>query len=322
MAERSGTRRKATLAATNHDGLLDRFRAWLGRIFGARRASDRVGPYTLHEKIGEGGMGVVYRATHTELGETVAIKLLAPGRDNRVHRERFEREADLTRRLAHPNTVAVYGQGYAPSGVPFYAMEYVDGVDLEALIERDGPQDPRRVADLLAQVAGALADAHALGFVHRDVKPSNVMLRERAGGSDVAMLLDFGLARELGAQGSHDPDLGRVVGTPLYLPPEAILSPEVVDARSDLYALGALGYFLLTGEPPFSGATVAEVCSHHVHTAPPSPSRRAACFVPRALEALILGCLAKSPKDRPASAARLRLELVELAAHGDKRAAA
>jgi len=322
MADRSGIRRKATLAATSRVGALGRFGAWARRLFGSRPAADRVGPYQLHEQIGEGGMGVVFRATHTELGSTVAIKLLAPGRDNRERRERFEHESELTSRLAHPNTVAVYARGRTPSGVPFYAMEYVDGVDLEALVQRNGPLDPHRVTNILAQLAGALAEAHALGFVHRDVKPSNVVLRDAGGDSEVAKLLDFGLAQELGAHASTAPDLGRVVGTPLYLPPEAILSPERIDPRSDLYALGALGYFLLVGEPPFSGATVAEVCAHHLHTAPPSPSRRVARVVPHALEALILRCLAKSPESRPESAARLLLELEELTANGDERAAA
>jgi len=322
MADRSGTRRKATLAATSQSSATGRFGAWLGRLFRPRPATDRVGPYALHEKIGEGGMGVVFRATHTELGRPAAIKLLAPGRDNRERRQRLEREAELTSRLAHPNTVAVYDHGHTASGVAFFAMEYLEGVDLEALVERDGPQEPSRVADLLAQLAGALAEVHAMGFVHRDVKPANVMLCKSGGDRDVAKLLDFGLTAELGAHESNESGAGRVVGTPLYLAPEAILNPEHIDPRSDLYALGALGYFLLTGEPPFSGATIAEVCAHHLHTVPPSPSRRTGRFVPRALEALILRCLAKSPESRPESAARLRLDLIALTASaGEQRAA-
>jgi serine/threonine-protein kinase len=239
------------------------------------------------------------------------VKLLAAGHDRPESLERFEREAELTSRLSHPNTVAVYDFGRTSSGTPFYAMEYLDGLDLETLVERHGPQDPRRVAHLLAQLAGALAEAHGLGLVHRDVKPANVMLCERGGTRDVVKVLDFGLTKELGGPERGDSDGGRVVGTPLYLAPEAILTPERVDARSDLYAVGAIGYFLLAGAPPFTGRTVAEVCAHHLHTTPrplPRDSR-----VPPALEALLLRCLAKSPEDRPESAATLRAELLELA---------
>jgi eukaryotic-like serine/threonine-protein kinase len=274
---------------------------------------ERFGQYTLHEKIGEGGMGVVFRATHALLHRPAAVKLLAAGHDSPESLERFEREAELTSRLSHPNTVAVYDFGRTESGTPFYAMEYLDGLDLETLVERHGPQDPRRVAHLLAQLAGALAEAHGIGLVHRDVKPANVMLCERGGAHDVVKVLDFGLTKELGATDLDASDGGRVVGTPLYLPPEAVVAPERVDARSDLYAVGAVGYFLLTGAPPFAGATIAEVCAHHLHTEPLAPSRRG-FRVPRALEALILRCLAKSPDDRPESAAALRAELLELGA--------
>jgi serine/threonine-protein kinase len=267
----------------------------------------------LHEKIGEGGMGVVFRATHALLHRPAAVKLLAAGHDNPESLERFEREAELTSRLSHPNTVSVYDFGRTESGTPFYAMEYLDGLDLETLVERHGPQDPRRVAHLLAQLAGALAEAHGIGLIHRDVKPANVMLCERGGAHDVVKVLDFGLTKELGATGLDASDGGRVVGTPLYLPPEAVVAPERVDARSDLYAVGAVGYFLLTGAPPFAGGTIAEVCAHHLHTEPLAPSRRG-FRVPRALEALILRCLAKSPEDRPESADALRAELLELGA--------
>jgi serine/threonine-protein kinase len=291
--------------------------AWRGARGSFRRtpAGERFGQYTLHEKIGEGGMGVVFRATHALLGRQAAVKLLAAGRESRESLERFEREAELTSRLTHPNTIAVYDSGRTASGIPFYAMEYLEGLDLQTLVDQHGPQDPRRVAHLLAQIAGALSEAHGIGLVHRDVKPANVMLCERGGAHDVAKVLDFGLTKELGAPAELDTtDGGRLVGTPLYLPPEAIVSPERLDARSDLYAVGALGYFLLTGEPPFSGGSIAEVCAHHLHTTPLPPSRRAARAVPPALEALILRCLAKSPEDRPESAATVRTALLDLAA--------
>ncbi len=331
MDQRGGTRGKRTLAARGSDTTsLARFASRLSafvvavvRTFlglGARGAEERFGQYTLHEKIGEGGMGVVFRATHALLHRPAAVKLLAAGHDRPESLERFEREAELTSRLSHPNTVAVYDFGRTSSGTPFYAMEYLDGLDLETLVDRHGPQDPRRVAHLLAQLAAALAEAHGLGLVHRDVKPANVMLCERGGTRDVVKVLDFGLSKDLGGPELDDLDGGRVVGTPLYLAPEAILTPERVDARSDLYAVGALGYFLLAGAPPFLGRTVAEVCAHQLHTPPPSQARRGS-RVPPALEALILRCLAKSPEDRPESAAALRAKLVELGSTWTEREA-
>jgi serine/threonine-protein kinase len=285
----------------------------------ARQDGESFGQYTLHEKIGEGGMGVVFRATHALLGRPAAVKLLASGHDSRESLERFEREAELTSRLSHPNTIAVYDFGRTSSGVPFYAMEYLSGLDLETLVERHGPQDPRRVAHLLAQLAGALAEAHGIGLIHRDVKPANVMLCERGGAHDVVKVLDFGLTKEVGAARDDAAESGRVVGTPLYLAPEAILTPEHVDVRSDLYALGALGYFLLTGTPPFTGKSVAEVCAHHVHSTPVSPARRGFRAVPPELEALILRCLAKSPDARPVSANAVRTELLILASTWTER---
>jgi serine/threonine protein kinase len=312
MDQRSRTRKKSGLGAAA---------AWLWskvratgneRPAGEPPASELFGPYTLHEQIGAGGMGVVFRATHTRLGRQAAVKLLASEHETPENLARFEREAELTSRLSHPNTVAVYDFGRTASGVPFYAMEYLDGLDLETLVDRHGPQDPRRVAHLLAQLAGALAEAHGFGFIHRDVKPANVMLCERGGVQDVVKVLDFGLTKELAAPTAAE-DGGRVVGTPLYLSPEAIVAPSQLDARSDLYALGAVGYFLLTGAPPFVGESVAEVCGHHLHSTPQPLSRRGAAPVPLELERLILSCLAKSPEARPASAAALQTALLGLA---------
>jgi serine/threonine-protein kinase len=195
-------------------------------------------------------------------------------------------------------------------------MEYVDGCDLQTLVERHGPQDPARVAHLLAQVVGALNEAHRVGLIHRDIKPANVMLCERGGMADVVKVLDFGLIKEItSARGSDTEEGERLVGTPLYMSPESLTEPNRVDARSDLYAVGALGYFLLTGVPPFSGRTVLEVCSHHLRTTPVAPSARLGAAVPRELEALILSCLAKAPEDRPQSAAALETALLRFAAN-------
>lgn len=271
-----------------------------------------VGPYTLGAKLGEGGMGVVYEAWHALSPRPAAVKLLKAGRSSEESLRRFEREVQLTSRLTHPNTVTVYDSGRS-EGTFYYAMEYLDGIDLQALVEREGPQAPGRVADVLAQLCGALAAAHELDLLHRDVKPANIML---CGGSeDVVKLVDFGLSddRSMREQAASQGE-AEIVGTPLYLSPESITAPETLDARSDLYAVGAVGYFLLTGKPPFPGIDFVSVCAEQVHGTPVPPSQRVTTAIPAKLEQLILSCLAKSPDDRPESAAALRAELQTLSA--------
>jgi len=261
------------------------------------------------------GMGVVYKASHELLRRPAAIKLLAPERTGEENLRRFEREVQVTSMLTHPNTVAIYDFGRTSTGTFYYAMEYLDGMDLQTLVEEHGPQEPARLAHILAQLAGALAEAHGAGLVHRDVKPANVMLCERGGEPDVVKVLDFGLTKELAPQNDvTKSDVQRIVGTPLYLSPEAVIDPASVDARSDLYALGAVGYFLLTGAPPFSGASVIELCSHHLHSTPTPISLRRGERVPAELEALIMSLLEKRPDERPASAMTLRSSLLSLAA--------
>jgi eukaryotic-like serine/threonine-protein kinase len=190
-------------------------------------------------------------------------------------------------------------------------MEYLDGMDLEELVELDGAQDPARVVHVLRQVCGALAEAHDVGLVHRDIKPANILLCERGGMPDTAKVVDFGLVKQISTNGPGPgvSTVNNIMGTPLYLSPEAISSPEKVDARSDLYALGAVAYYLVTGKPVFEGETLIEVCGHHLHSEPIRPSERLEKPVPPKLQALILQCLAKQPADRPASAAALKEEL-------------
>jgi serine/threonine-protein kinase len=176
------------------------------------------------------------------------------------------------------------------------------------------------VIGLLAQICGALSEAHGVGLIHRDVKPANVILCERGGAFDVVKVLDFGLVKQVGASGNADQSQtthGQIVGTPLYLSPEAITSPETLDGRADLYAIGAVGYLLLTGSPPFSGGSVVEVCGHQLHTAPEPPSARAPRPVPPDLEAILLRCRAKSRTDRPGSARELRDQLLACRAAHD-----
>jgi serine/threonine-protein kinase len=259
-------------------------------------------------------MGAVYKANHALLRRPAAVKLLPSRRADEENLERFEREVQLTSLLTHPNTIAIYDFGRTPEGSFYYAMEYIEGLDLQTLVERYGPQHPARVAHLLAQLADALSEAHGAGLVHRDVKPANVMLCKRGGRNDVVKVLDFGLIQRIGecsAAGSSN--IHEVAGTPLYLSPEAIATPEGLDARSDIYAIGAVGYFLLTGVPPFSGNNVIEVCGHHLHSVPVAPSERARTPIPPGLEKLVLRCLAKAPEQRPTSAASLRAELLAFA---------
>ncbi len=282
-------------------------------IYGLRqevRESARLGQYLLREKIGEGAMGVVYRATHAMLRRDTAVKVLLSSRVGELGVMRFEREVKLTAQLEHPSTVAIFDYGRTPDGVFYYAMEYLEGGDLERLLEYAGPLPPARVVFILDQLCRALAEAHALGLIHRDVKPSNVLLGERGGEGDSAKLLDFGLVKNLhagdDAARTHD---GALTGTPLYLSPESITEPDQVDARSDIYSLGALGYFLLVGAPVFLGQSIVEVCAAHLHAAPPSPSASQAAVTPE-LDAVILRCLQKKPGERFDGALSLREALM------------
>ena len=273
------------------------------------RKAMQLGQYLLEDKIGEGGMGVVYRASHAMLRRPTAIKLLTGSTGQAA--ERFEREVQITARLTHPNTVAVFDYGRTPDGVFYYAMEYLDGITLEDLVLDYGPLPAPRVVHVLLQVCGALEEAHANGLVHRDIKPANIMLTERGRVPDVAKVLDFGLVKETEQRTDLNvSNVNTILGTPHYLAPEAIIDPAKVDARTDLYAVGATAYFLLTGEHVFDGASLVEVCSQHLHQAPVPPSAKRA-DVPASLERVVLACLAKKPADRPADADALSQMLLE-----------
>jgi hypothetical protein len=277
----------------------------LRRSVGAAMArARRLGQYQLREQIGSGGMGRVYRAWHVLLRRPTAIKLLHGGRSDPVAQRRFEREVRLTSQLTHPNTIAIFDYGHTPDGVFYYAMEYLDGVDLQRLVEATGPLPPSRVIHILRQACESLAEAHALGLIHRDVKPANLILCERGRRLDVVKVLDFGLVKDL----VHvDVDLTNphaVAGTPLYTSPEALTDPEQVGPASDLYALGAVAYFLLTGRTVFEGRVAVAVWAQHVNAQPLPPSTHVA-GIPADVEAIVLRCLAKAPEDRPASAEAL-----------------
>ena len=267
---------------------------------------EQLGQYSLDRLIGRGGCGAVYQAHHRLLRRPVAVKLLDSLRVDGETLERFEREVQLTSNLTHPNTVSIYDYGRTPSGVFYYAMEYLEGISLEELVGRFGAQPPGRVIHILRQVCGSLAEAHGVGLAHRDIKPPNILLTCRGGVPDIVKLVDFGLVEPIqaGSQ-AHAPPDGVVAGTPLYLPRERIQQPSVVDVRSDLYSLGAVGYFLLTGRPIFDVETVAEIFWHQVHTVPRTPSAVMGRAVPPDLERILMQCLAKDSADRPQSAAAL-----------------
>ena len=279
------------------------------------RGARRLGPYTLTEKIGEGAMGVVYLARHAMLRRPTAIKLLPPDRSAAASLARFEREVQLTARLTHPNTIRIFDYGRTPDRIFYYAMEYLDGASLADVIAASGPMPPGRVIHILGQAAGALAEAHRVGLIHRDIKPANIFLTEQGGVPDVAKVLDFGLVKQVGATDASDSTVpgislaDSITGTPLYMAPESISAPDKVDGRTDLYALGAVGYFLLTGRHVFAGRTALEVCGHHLLTEPTPPSVRLGARLPADLEGLILSCLAKDPARRPADARALQTAL-------------
>jgi serine/threonine-protein kinase len=284
-------------------------------IYGLRRQvrdAMRLGQYTLEEKLGEGGMGEVYRARHSRLRRSTAIKLLPASRSSEQAVARFESEVQLTAGLTHPNTITIFDYGRTEDGIFYYAMEYLRGATLEQVVDADGPQPAARVIRILEQAAGALQEAHAAGLIHRDIKPANVMLTRQGLDPDAVKVLDFGLVRPIeGEQNGHLTRDGDLVGTPLYMAPEMITSQEAAGPASDLYALGAVGYFLLTGTHVFAGATLIEMCSHHLHTAPEAISDRLGKPVSHDLESLVLQCLSKRPADRPATASALIARLAQ-----------
>jgi serine/threonine-protein kinase len=260
----------------------------------------RLGQYVLREKIGAGGMGEVYLADHVLLRRPCAIKLIHPSRaGDPAMLQRFEREVRATARLTHPNTVQVFDYGHTPDGTFYYVMEYLPGITLEQLVRRYGPLPLGRAVHFLRQLSGALAEAHAVGLIHRDIKPGNVIVCERGGHHDVAKLLDFGLvlAQDIGQDGERLTQEGAIAGTPAYVSPEQAAGVEDLDARSDIYSLGCLAYFLLTGQPPFAGRPAMRMLAAHMYE-PPASTTTHRPEVSADVERVVLRCLAKDPAER------------------------
>jgi serine/threonine-protein kinase len=298
-----------------------------GSTFGARTISRlrrqvaearQLGQYRLRRRIGAGGMGEVYLAEHQLLKRPCAVKLIRPGdvADPRTL-ARFEREVRLTATLSHPNTVEIYDYGRAEDGTYYYVMEYLPGLSLAELVERHGPLPSARVVFLLRQVCGALREAHAAGLIHRDIKPSNIFAARRGGMGDVAKLLDFGLVRPAAtSRAAQLSGEGQILGTPLFMSPEQATGGRELDGRSDIYSLGAVAYFLLTGRPPFEGEDGIGLLVAHARD-PVVPPSRVHAGVPEDLERVVLRCLAKAPAERYPDAEGLERALAGCACAGD-----
>jgi hypothetical protein len=308
----------------------------LYRLETAVQGARRLGNYELSERLGQGGMGEVWRARHRLLARAAAVKLIKPevlgARDTRsreVMMQRFEQEAQITASLDSPHTVELYDFGVSSDGVLFYVMELLSGVDLETLVERFGPLPPERVVHLLMQACDSLEDAHGRGLIHRDIKPANLFVSRKGSTSDFVKLLDFGLAKRwhtddspgllkslegvIALDGTGDAvqqtAAGQIVGTPAYLAPEALLGEQAVDARADIYALGCVAYWLLTGTLVFAESSPLRMAVAHITQVPRPPSRLSDRPLPAPLERLVLACLEKDREQRPRSAEALRQAL-------------
>lgn len=270
-----------------------------------------VGSYVLLRKIGEGGMGQVYLARHQMLKRPTAVKLVRPDKTDPGITKRFEREVQLSSRLKHPNTVEIYDYGKTPEDVFYYAMEYLDGVTIEELVRQNGWQSVPRVLYVMRQVAASLREAHAMGLIHRDIKPLNIMLCRVGGEYDVAKVLDFGLVKNLSADAAATVVTGttEISGTPMYIPPERVKNPTQADPCVDIYALGATVFFMLTGRTIHLANSAVDVLVQIVTQPVPSVHEAADRVIPEQLQDLLTRCLSKDPAQRPQSAEDILLEV-------------
>jgi tRNA A-37 threonylcarbamoyl transferase component Bud32 len=290
-------------------------------IFGSHRISElhqqayharKLGQYQLHRKLGSGGMGEVHLGEHVLLKRTCAIKLIRPDQaGDPTTLSRFEREVKSMATLTHWNTVEVYDYGHTEDGTFYYVMEYLPGLSLQELVEQHGPLSPGRAIHFLRQLCAALKEAHSIGLIHRDIKPSNIIACQRGGVHDVAKLLDFGLVQDVGAFAAGSDKLtmvGAILGSPNYISPEQARGKNEIDGRTDIYSLGALAYFLVTGQTPFVRDTAMELIAAHMKDEV-VPPRQLRPELPQDLEEVILMCLRKNPDERFADAESLELAL-------------
>jgi serine/threonine-protein kinase len=290
-----------------------------------------MGSYRLGDLLGSGGMGDVYRATHRMLARPAAIKLIRPevlaASDDsaaQLAMMRFKREAEAAARLRSPHTVELYDFGVTEDGTLYTVMELLDGMTLQALVRDHGPLSVARVVHVLRQVCESLEEAHVSGLVHRDIKPANIHVGRLGLRHDFVKVLDFGLVKSVAdREPGMATEIGLTPGTPAYMAPEAA-GADAVDARADIYALGCVAYYLLTGKLVFEGTGALQMMARHLQEAPVPPSRRTEQYVPAELDHLVLACLAKDPEDRPGSAAAVAaaLEAMQVGAWSDAEAMA
>jgi eukaryotic-like serine/threonine-protein kinase len=304
----------------------------VGRLGQEIAKAREMGSYQLGALLGRGGMGEVYKATHRMLARPAAIKLIRPsmiGGDRstaQVAAARFRREATAAANLRSPHTVQLYDFGVTEDGTLYFAMELLDGLDLESLVRRKGPLPPARVIHILRQVCESLEEAHAAGLVHRDIKPANIHVGRLGLRQDFVKVLDFGLVKsvvETDLTQSLATGVGLAPGTPAYMAPEMVLG-QPVDGRADLYALGCVAYYLLTGQLVFDAENGLQVLLKRLNEDPLPPSARTEVPVPAELEQLVIACLARKPEDRPRSAAHLNrgLAAIPVEPWSDEQAAA
>jgi serine/threonine-protein kinase len=278
--------------------------------------------YDIRERIAGGTMGEIFRARHKSLGRDVAFKRIKPGAIDTEDTRRFEREARVLSSLRSPHTVEVYDFGVTSGGDLFYAMELLDGIDLQTAVREHGPMPPERVVYLLLQACASLAEAHDQELVHRDIKPANLMICRYGGEFDFLKILDFGLVKKPPGReslaGVTNP--ATVLGTPAYIAPESLSGSKYVDGRADLYALAAVGFWLLTGRLLFETDKPLVMVKMHLSDPPPVTSAHSPFVIPGALDSLLIDCLQKKPDARPSSAdaVRRRLEAIPLAARWDR----
>jgi serine/threonine-protein kinase len=272
----------------------------LHRLHRTAHRAKRLGNYLIEKELGEGGMGQVFVARHAMICRPTAVKVMSGDQtDGPAAVARFEREVRLSASLTHPNTITIFDFGRTSDNTFYYAMEYLDGLDLQRLVKRFGPLPADRVVYLLSQICGSLAEAHARGIVHRDIKPSNIFVTHRGGLYDFVKVLDFGLAREVKqASDSGLTKSGMVFGTPRYIAPESVYGANRADSRSDLYNLGGVAYWMLTGTHLFGGSSSLDLIIDHVKTVPQHPKQVSELPIPDELDALVMKCLEKEPADR------------------------
>lgn len=287
------------------------------------RKAREMGSYVLGDLIGSGGMGEVWQATHRFLARPAAVKLIKPEVLGALTRQqgdvlvrRFRREALAAANLRSPHTIQLYDFGVSGDGTFYYVMELLNGMDLQTLVEEHGPLSPARTIHILQQACESLAEAHDRGLIHRDIKPANIHVCCMGHYYDYVKVLDFGLVKSATFDGNQDPGLtapNMVTGTPAYLSPESAMG-EAVDQRTDIYSLGCVAYWMLTGRQVFEGQGVVQIMARHIHTPAEPPSLYSLFHIPAELDEIVLSCLAKATEDRPASARELadRLAAIEL----------